>query len=118
LSPHVLPFICNRVNVDENGIFHVANFVWGLRLLQRSNPLFLCERAQPHITDSAAFLRWVGGDRFIFVVLFTRDCSCIAKRFATTDVFGYPTFKLFGQNTTSLLFSRKFGNWSCRFLLF
>ncbi len=27
LSLHVLPFICNRVNVDENGIFHVANFV-------------------------------------------------------------------------------------------
>jgi hypothetical protein len=92
LSLHVLPFICN---VDENGIFHVANFAWGLRLLQWStNPLFfkwlfLCDGAQPHITDSAAFLRLVGGDLFIFVVLFTRDCSCITKRFATVDVFGY-----------------------------
>jgi hypothetical protein len=27
LSLHVLPFICNRLNVDEHGILHVSNFV-------------------------------------------------------------------------------------------
>lgn len=123
LSLHVLPFICNSVNVDEHGIFHVANFVWGLRLLQWSNPLFFkcdCFCVMERSLTSQIVQPFWGGwvEIVIFVVLFTRDCSCIAKRFATLDVFGYPTVKLFGQNTTSLLFSRKFGVWLCRFLLF
>lgn len=70
LSLHVLPFICN---VDENGIFHVANFAWGLRLLQWStNPLFFkcdCFCVMEHSLTSQIVQPFWGGSVGIFSFL-------------------------------------------------